>query len=91
MNHVECLASSAIDFAPGVWFNPLLDSGNGFRVVFAGADSDCIEFRSITKRDPPISFGDAERSQCQVIWNDSDCTEFGDPWNSNAFRRLKKG
>lgn len=66
MNDVECLASSAIDFAPGVWFNPLLDSGNGFRAVFAGADSDCIEFRSITKRDPPISFGDAERSQCRT-------------------------
>ena len=45
----EDLAASAIDFAPGVWLDPLLDSRNGFGAVclgstFASVDLDCSEF-----------------------------------------------
>ena len=40
---------------------------------------------------PPISFADSERWQYWYVWNDSDYTEFSGLWNSNAFRRLKKG
>ena len=45
----ETLTASEIDFAPGVWLNPLLDSGSGFGVVisesaFAAAGVGCNEF-----------------------------------------------
>ena len=33
VNDTEDLAASAIDFAPGMWMNLLLDSGNGFGAV----------------------------------------------------------
>ena len=41
--------------------------------------------------DSPTSFTDVERSQYQDVWNDSDYAEINALWNSNAFRRLKKG
>ena len=89
-NDTKYLAASAMNFAPGMWLNPLLDSGNGFGAVisesaFATADIDYkIE-------DPPISFAGVERSQYEDVWNNSDYAEFGGLWNSNTFRRLKKG
>ena len=53
---------------------------------------DCSKFPHISEiEDPPISFADVERSQGQDVWNDSDYAEFRGMWNSNAFRRLKKG
>ena len=30
VNDTKDLAANAMDFAPGIWLNPLLDSGNGF-------------------------------------------------------------
>ena len=52
----EDLAASAMDFAPGVWLNPLLDSGDSFRVmapedayVSADFDFDCTQFLHISK------------------------------------------
>ena len=33
VNDTEDLAASAIDFAPGMWLNLLLDSGNSFGAV----------------------------------------------------------
>ena len=86
-----------MDLAPGVWLNPLLDSGNGFGVVisesaFAAADVGCSEFSHISKIEGSlISFADVVRSQYQDVWNDSDYAEFRGLWNSNAFRRLQKG
>ena len=49
VNDTEDLTASATDFAPDVWLDPLLDSGNGiaavvFESAFASADSDCSEF-----------------------------------------------
>lgn len=49
VNDTEDLAPSAMDFAPSMWLDPLLDSGNGFGAVysenaFGGADSDGGEF-----------------------------------------------
>ena len=54
VNDTEDLAASAIDFAPGMWLNPLLNSGNGYGAVisesaFATADFDCSEFSYIRK------------------------------------------
>ena len=52
-----------------MWFNPLLDSGNGFEAVisesaFTAAGVDCSEFPNISKIEHPlISFADVERSQ----------------------------
>lgn len=45
MNGAKCFAATALEFAPGVWLDPLLESDNGFRTMFsesafAGADSD---------------------------------------------------
>ena len=97
VNDTEDLAASAIDFALGMWLNPLLDSGNGFGAVisesaFAAADVDCSEFQQIRKiDDPPTSFTDVDRSQYQGVCNDSDYAEFSGLWNSNALRRLKRG
>ena len=34
VNDIEGLAASAMDFAHGMWLDPLLDSGNGFVAVF---------------------------------------------------------
>ena len=68
------LAASAMDFAPGVWSDPLLDSENGFKAVvfenaFARADFFCSEFPHISKKEhPPISFADVERSQSTIIF-----------------------
>ena len=96
VNDTGELAASAMDFAPGMWLNPLLDSGNGVGAVipesvFATADVDCSEFLHIVKiQDPPMSFADVERSQYQNVWNDSDYAEFSGLWNSNAFGRLKE-
>ena len=59
-------------------------------IAFTTADFDCSEFPHISKiEDPPISFANAERSQYQDVWNDSDYAEFSGLWNSNAFKRLK--
>ena len=64
----EDLAPSAMDFAPGLWLNPLPDSENGFGAVmsesaFAAADVGCSKFPHVSKiEDPPISFADVERS-----------------------------
>ena len=60
--------------------------------AFAAADVGCSKFPHFSKiEDPPISFADVERSQYRDVWNDSDDAEFSGLWNSNAFRRLKKG
>ena len=85
-----------MDFAPGVWLDPLLDSGNGSGAVcsesaFASADFDCSEFPHISKiEDPPISFAGVECSQYRNVWNDSDFAEFSGMWKWNTFRRLKR-
>ena len=97
MDDTDDLATSAIDFAPGVWLDPLLDSGNRYGAVcsesaFARADFDCSEFPHISNiEDPPISFADVDRSQYRDVWNDSDYAEFSGLWKSNTFKRLKKG
>ena len=97
VNDSENLAASAMDFAPGIWLNPLPDSGNDFGAVisesaFAAAGVGCNKFPHVSKiEDPPMSFADVERSQYQDVWNDSDYAEFSGLWNSNAFRCLKKG
>ena len=76
---------------------PAADSGNDFGAVtselaFAATHVGCSEFPHISKiEDPSISFADVERSQYQDVWNVSDDAEFSGLWNSNAFRRLKKG
>ena len=54
VNDTKDLAASAIDFAPGMGLNPLLNSGNGYGAVisesaFATADFDCSEFSHIRK------------------------------------------
>ena len=93
----EDLAASAMDFAPGMWLNPLPDSGNSFGAVFsesafAAAGVGWSKFSHFSKiEDPPMSFADVERSQYQDVWNHSDYAEFGGLWSSNVFRRLKKG
>ena len=83
VNESKDLAASAMDVAPGIWLNPLLDSGNDFGAVisesaFAAAGVGCNEFPHTSKIDyPPISFfADIERSQYQDVWNDSDYAEF---------------
>ena len=81
-NDSEDLTASAMDFAPGIWLNPLPDSGNGFGAVisesaFAAADVGCSKFPHVSKiEDPPISFAEVELSQYQDVWNDSDYAEF---------------
>ena len=85
-----------MNFAPGMWLNPLLDSGNVFGAVISEsalvADVDRGGFPYVSKiGDPPISLADVERLQCQDVWNDSDSANFSGLWKSNAFRRLKKG
>ena len=81
------LAASVMDFAPGVWLNPLLDSGNGYEAVcsesaFSSAVFDGREFPHISKiNDPPISLAEVERSEYQGVWNDSDYAEFSGLWN----------
>ena len=97
VNDSEDSAASAMGFASGVWLNPLPDSGNDFGAVisesaFAAAGVGCSDFPHVSKiADPPMSSADVERSQNQDVWNDSDCAELRGLWNSNAFRRLKKG
>ena len=97
VNDSEDLAASAMEFAPGMWLNPLPDSGNGFRGMisgsaFAAAGVGFSKFPHVSKiEDPPMSFADVERSQYQDVWNGSDYAEFSDLWNTNAYRRLKKG
>ena len=54
VNDTEGLAASTMNFAPGMWLDPLLDSGNGFvavvsESVFVAADFDCSEFPHISK------------------------------------------
>ena len=49
VNDTKDLATSAMDFPPGMWLNPLPDSGNVFGAeisesAFATADFDCGEF-----------------------------------------------
>ena len=49
VNDIEDLATSAIDFTPGMWLIPLLDCGNEVGAVisesvFAAADISCNEF-----------------------------------------------
>ena len=53
VNDIEDLAASVMDFAPGMWLNLLLDSGNGFGSVicesaFAAADVGCSKFPHIS-------------------------------------------
>ena len=99
VNDTEDLAACAMEFAPAMWLNPLLDSGTSFEVVisesaFAAADDDvdCREFPKFRKiEDPPNSFADVELSQHQDVWNDSDYAEFSGLCISNSFIRLKKG
>ena len=97
VNDSEDLAASAMDFAPGMWLNPLPDSGNGFGSVisesaFAAAGVGYSKLPHLSKiEDPPMSFADVERSQYQDVWNDSDYAEFSGLRNSNVFRRLNKG
>ena len=97
VNNSEDLAASAMDFSLGMWLNPLPDSVNGFGAVisesaFAAAGVGCSKFPHVSKvEDPPMSFADVERSQYQDVWNDPDYAKFSGLWNSNAFRRLKKG
>ena len=85
-----------MDFAPGMWLNPLLDSRNSVEAVisesaFATADFDCSEFQHVSKRDGrSSSFADVERSQYRDVWNDCDYAEFSGLWSSNASRHLKK-
>ena len=92
----EDLAARAMDFASGMWLNPLSDSGNDFGAVisesaFAAAGVGCSKFSHISKIEyPPMGFADVERSQYPDVWNDSDYAEFSGLCNSNAFRRLKK-
>ena len=52
-NDTEDLATSAMDFSPGMWLNPLPDSGNVFGAVicesaFATAAFDCSEFPRVS-------------------------------------------
>lgn len=60
--------ANAMDFAPGLWFDPLLDSGNVFGAMcsereFSGIDSDCSEVPRISRiEDPRTSFTDVEES-----------------------------
>ena len=69
VNDTEDLATSTMDFPPGMWLNPLPDSGNGFGAVipesaFATADVGCSKFPHVSKiEDPPTSFADVKRSQ----------------------------
>ena len=35
VNDIKNWAASAMDFAPGMWLKPLLDSGNGFGSVIS--------------------------------------------------------
>ena len=64
VNNPEDLAASAMEVSPGMWLNPLPDSGNGFGAVisasaFAAAGIGCSEFPHISKiEDPPRSFAD---------------------------------
>ena len=53
VNDTEDLATSAMDFSPGMWLNPLPDSGNVSGAVicesaFATADFDCSEFPRVS-------------------------------------------
>ena len=53
VNDAEDLATSAMDFSPGMWLNPLPDSGNVSEAVicesaFATADFDCSEFPRVS-------------------------------------------
>ena len=58
---IEGLPTSAIDYAPGMWLNPLPDSGSSFGAVifessFAAADVGCSEFSHVSKIEyPPMS------------------------------------
>ena len=52
VNNSEDLAASAMGFAPGLWLNPLPDSGNGFWAVvsesaFAATSVGCSKFSHI--------------------------------------------
>ena len=73
VNDTDGLVASAMGFAPGMWLDALLYSGNGFgavisEIAFATADFDCNEFPHISKIEtPPNSFVDAERSQYQDV------------------------
>ena len=93
-NVTKDLAASAMDFAPGMWLKPLLDFGNDFGAVisesaFVTSDFDCSEFPHTKRTEyPPTGFADVERSQ---YWKDFDYAEFDGLWDSNVFRRLKKG
>ena len=66
VNDTEGLAASAMDFAHGMWLDPLLDSGDGFvavvsESVFAAADFDCSEFPHISKvEDLPTGFAECQ-------------------------------
>ena len=63
-----------MEFSPGMWLDPLLDSGSGFGAMvsenaFASADFYCREFpHHRNKEDPPIGFADVERSPYQGFW-----------------------
>ena len=73
VNDSEDLATSAMDFAPGMWLNPLPNSGNSFGAVisesaFAAADVACSKFPHVSKiEDPPMSLADIERFQYQNV------------------------
>ena len=69
-------------FAPGMWFERMFDSGNGFGEIISGsvfesADFDRSELPDIRDiEDPPLKLAGVERSQYQDVSNDSDFIEF---------------
>ena len=79
-----------MNFAPGMWLSPLLDSRNSVEAVisesaFTTADFDCSEFQRISNMDgKSFSFADVESSQYQDVWNDSDYAEFSGLWSLAA-------
>lgn len=67
VNNAEDLSVSAMDFAPGMLLDPLLDSRTGFGAVysenaFASATIDRSELPNISKIEyPPNRFADVKR------------------------------
>ena len=82
VNDTEDLVRNAMDFSPGMWLNPVPDSGSVSGAVicesaFATADFDCSEFPRVSWiEDSPMRLADVRRSQYQGVWNDSDYAEF---------------
>lgn len=67
MNNAKDLDASGMDFAPVLWLDPLLKSGNVFEAMcpesaYASADSDVSDLYVSKVEDTPISFTDVDRS-----------------------------